>query len=88
MPVHRVIFRIICFHGDSCDCEKIECVWTCFFTVAFIVLWCSATVFVKSTGPNLTVMRVDDMSMDKKDVLTAKYSLSGKACGVLAVGVY
>ena len=43
---------------------------------------------VKNTRANQIVTRVEDMIMAKKDALSAKYSLSGKAFGVLAVDVY
>ena len=44
-------------------------------------------VFVKSMVLNQTVMKVEGMSMDKKDALSVKYSLNGMAYGVLVVGV-
>lgn len=49
---------------------------------------CNVTVLVENTWVNPIVMRAGDMNKAKKDVLTVKYLLNGKVCGVLAVDVY
>jgi hypothetical protein len=58
-----------------------------FFTVVNPMLACTAMAFVKNMWLKQTVMKVDGMSMGKKDALSAKYSLNGMACGALAVDV-
>ena len=56
-----------------------------FFTVVVTMLQCRVAMFVKKTILNLAIMRADDVSMAKKDVLNAKYLLNGNVCGVLVV---
>jgi len=43
---------------------------------------------VKNTRLKVEVLMVADMNRVKNDVHNAKYSLNGKACGVLVVDVY
>lgn len=59
-----------------------------FFTAVITEIKCNVTVLVENTWVNPIVMRAGDMNKAKKDVLTVKYLLNGKVCGVLAVDVY
>lgn len=65
-----------------------EFVKNSFFTVLTINILCNVTMHVKNTVAHPIVMRVEDMSMVKNDVLNAKYSSSGMVCGVLVADVY
>jgi hypothetical protein len=71
----------------KCLIVKKVCIRKYFFTAVVDIISCNAIMPAKITRLNQIVMRVEDMSRAKKDVLNVKHSSNGMDCGVLAVGV-